>query len=271
MKTHKNWLLTNIAEKQFNHHLNYTVYTRLYPFYDVSFQRSIECTINEIRNLKNDLYVGLSGGADSEFVLKSFVERHVPITPVIVKCEGNEAETFYAYKACRRFNVDPVIIMADNNKLISTFEEMNGKLPMHGIMAIPQLIAAEFVARREGFIINPNHLNGDGDGKVIEGIFERNEWDDYVDVLYPGMAIEFFSYHIETIYAMTLLATKGTWQQYKSKLYQTPYRPKMRAKYHPTVVDFFDKTIADFPQSNPHFCFGNRNQVLERLSPYVIK
>jgi PP-loop superfamily ATP-utilizing enzyme len=65
------------------------------------------------------LWISLSGGMDSEFVLKVGLENKVPITPVIVQTSGNSEEILWALKFCKERNVVPTILKISDRELIS--------------------------------------------------------------------------------------------------------------------------------------------------------
>ena len=58
----------------------------------------------------------LSGGLDSEFVAKTFLENKLNVNLVVIKTYSNQTEFWYAEKFCHDYNVNPVIIDYSSNK-----------------------------------------------------------------------------------------------------------------------------------------------------------
>ena len=64
----------------------------------------------------DDLYLFLSGGLDSEFVAKTFLENKLNVNLVVIKTYSNQTEFWYAEKFCHDYGVNPVIIDYSNIK-----------------------------------------------------------------------------------------------------------------------------------------------------------
>ena len=65
----------------------------------------------DIANTYDNLYVGMSGGIDSEWVAKTFQRNNIPFTPIIYEAEDlMSADTWWARKWCSENNLTPIII-----------------------------------------------------------------------------------------------------------------------------------------------------------------
>jgi len=59
----------------------------------------------------SNLYVAMSGGIDSEFVARTFLQLGIPFTSIIFKVEDlNELDIWWAFKWCRENNIEPVVV-----------------------------------------------------------------------------------------------------------------------------------------------------------------
>ena len=80
MITKNNWLATNLAERTINPTVDFELIINPYPFKKMDFNSAVEMTIKEIAGKYSNFYLGLSGGYDSEFVLRAFHKFGIPIT-----------------------------------------------------------------------------------------------------------------------------------------------------------------------------------------------
>lgn len=64
----------------------------------------------ELYDTYGKIYVGISGGIDSEWVAKCFLRQGIPFTPIIYEADDlNSMDTWWARKWCEENNVTPVI------------------------------------------------------------------------------------------------------------------------------------------------------------------
>jgi hypothetical protein len=87
------------------------------------WDQELTIAANEYKKIEKPIYLGLSGGLDSEIIAKSFLSTGVKFKPLIVEYKNkdhilNEHDTFYAKKFCTNNNLDPLIIDLDFNELI---------------------------------------------------------------------------------------------------------------------------------------------------------
>lgn len=65
----------------------------------------------DIANTYDNLYVGMSGGIDSEWVAKTFQRNNIPFTPIIYEAEDlMSADTWWARKWCEENGYTPIVI-----------------------------------------------------------------------------------------------------------------------------------------------------------------
>ena len=85
----------------------------------MDFHQAANQVAGEIYETHHDLYLGLSGGSDSEYVATCLKRNGIPFTPLIVKfgsatTQDQAYETWYAYRWCREHNVKPMIVDMDD-------------------------------------------------------------------------------------------------------------------------------------------------------------
>ena len=123
---------------------DYNVKFNLYPFKPLDFHTAAEQAVMKISKKYQNLYVGLSGGIDSEYVLICFHKLKIPIIPLIILCEGNEQESKYALKICEKLNIVPKVITCSNDvildicvnyisKKINMFEAIKSYIPISNV------------------------------------------------------------------------------------------------------------------------------------------
>jgi hypothetical protein len=175
--------------------------------------------------------VGLSGGIDSEYVLVCFHKLKIPIIPLIILCEGNEEETKYAFKICKKLNIIPKVITCSNYEILDIcvnfiYKKMNGV----GFQSATRAHAMHYVKNNGGTLICGDSIIGDGNRLIRDSEYTMDEWAGYF-----GYEIGFFTYTPELTYSMisgnTLDGENMSWKEYKSKLFGLEMRDKMSYIY----------------------------------------
>lgn len=219
MATKNNWLKTNIKERLVDPSVDIKVWHDVLSVRPISWDEAIKETVEDLSKLEKKLYVPLSGGMDSEYVMKTL--QHLNPIPIIVVTPGNTLEASYAFHYCKHNNITPVVIECNEKQLIDIFyEEIYKKLNGVGIYSIAALIAARYAYENSGVAIIGEH--------AYDGV---SEWDFYNDALISEEAcIYFFMWTPELVYAMRgeyLLNESDDHQEFKHRLYNIPFRPKI--------------------------------------------
>ena len=250
---------------------NYDVEFNLYPFKSLDFHTAAEQVAMKIFEKYQNLYVGLSGGIDSEYVLVCFHKLKIPIIPLIILCEGNEQESKYAFKICEKLNIIPEVINCSNDQILDIcvnfiFKKINGI----GFQSATRAYAANYV-KGNGTLICGDHILGDGNILIRDSEYAINEWDGY-DSPHFGDEIGFFTYTPQLTYSMisgnTLDGENMSWKEYKSKLFELELRDKIRYSYPKRI----QKIISSIHRSRS-FKTGirwKRNEILDIFKPYLI-
>jgi hypothetical protein len=81
------------------------------PSQIVPWEQAAKNVAVDIASAHTNIYVAMSGGIDSEFVARTFLELGIPFTPIIFKVEDlNELDIWWAFKWCREKNIEPVVV-----------------------------------------------------------------------------------------------------------------------------------------------------------------
>lgn len=234
MITKNNWFNTNLGTRLLNKQADFKISVVPYSFTSLSFDDAADFTCREIYREYPSLYLALSGGLDSEFVLRCFHRNKIPITPVIVSC-GNSEEIKYAFDVCKDLDVVPVVIHMSEEELVEFFrvnivEKLNGV----GYNSVQGMKVVEYVSslNSSSMVVTGQHFIGDGDDLITDSKFAiANEWDFYANYfLDTNRNIDFFCYTQEIALAL-MPGEYTTWNEYKSKIYNLNYREKIRHNY----------------------------------------
>jgi hypothetical protein len=237
MLTKNNWLTCNLAERFANPESDFLMEFNPYPFKKMKFDDAVELTIKEITANYSNFYLGLSGGYDSEFILRTFHKFGIAITPIIVRyC--NDAETEYAYKACKELGITPVEIFLTDDQFVEYFyEKIFKQLNGIGFHSTHGLFAAEYAANHNGTLLTGGHFIGTYHTNIADDWASTCEWEFYSGYLYPASnKIDFYFYTPELTYSMFPDTVEGGWSYYKHKLLGLEYREKMRPIYSDELV-----------------------------------
>ena len=246
MITKNNWLASNLAERTINPTVDFELIINPYPFKKMDFNSAVEMTIKEISSKYSNFYLGLSGGYDSEFVLRAFHKFGIPIVPIIV-CYGTEIENDFAFRACADIGITPVVISLTDEQFLNYLKEkvytpFNGS----GYNATHVMFAAQYAEQRNGTLITGGHWIGADPTDIADDYASAHEWDYYTHYVYPSVnKIDFFLYTIELMYSMFPETDEGNWSVYKQQLFNIEYREKVRAKYTPPVISEMRKILGN--------------------------
>ena len=244
MITKNNWISSNLEDRYTNPETDFLLTFKPYPFKKMKFEDAVEMSVKEISGTYSNLYLALSGGYDSEFILRAFHRSNVPITPVIVRY-GNEVESAWAYKACRELGITPVEITITDNQFVEYFyEKIFKKFNGIGFHATHVLFAAEYVEKQGGTLLTGGHFIGTNHTNISDDWGSTCEWDFYTHYVYPSVnKIDFYLYNIELIYSMFPDHINGNWSYYKHKLLGLEYREKVRPVYSTELVERLRKML----------------------------
>lgn len=241
MTTENNWLTHNLHERLENKNLDFHIKINVQKYNKLSFQQASKHVCEKLYSINKNIYIGLSGGIDSEYVFKRFIELNIPFNTIIVDSKCYKQELSVAFELCKNYNINPIILKIDEVDIIKQHKlEINDKLNSFGIGGVPALKVAEYVKNHDGIYIKAEHMIGDDEEKVC---VEVNEWDFYNDVLVNGYTYDFFMYDPDIVYSMVSQMKNTNSQEFKCQLYNIPYRDKIKIKLSNISRQYFHHLV----------------------------
>jgi hypothetical protein len=220
MATKNNWLKTNIADRLTNPAADFKVWHEVEQIESLTWEQALFDTITDFSWISKKLYIPLSGGMDSEFVFDCL--KHLYPTPIIVETPGNKLESSYAFHYCRKHNLNPVVIQKTEAEMLHIYyEDIFTKLNGYGSDSVAVLVAARYAEEMGGVAVIGEH--------AYDGV---SEWDFYNDVLiHEDNSIYFFMWTPELVKAMQNEYHEENHQEFKHRLYDVSFRPKLNYDY----------------------------------------
>lgn len=233
-----NWITTNLEDRLTNKDADFVPTIVPTQFNIVDFNQAINNAIHDIKALGKKIYLTVSGGADSEFVLRKFVQYDVDFTPVTVVTNGNKYELRYAERAYKDLNLTPTYLdLSDKEYLTIYVNDIVKKLNSPAIATVPSLIVGRYALDNNGIMVTADGIVGMknlNDGVLAATIYE---WDFYWDILLEkDAALPFLWWSPQLVYSMVSLLDESSEDEYKEKVYKTLYRPVF--SYHWSDVGF---------------------------------
>jgi hypothetical protein len=269
MATYKNWLTTNISDRDNVKAADLKVSLKKIDEWNLtlSFDEATKQTIKKIVDLKKDIYIGFSGGMDSEYVVKMFLQEKVPFKAIVIETPGNDLELSYAYHFCRVHKIKPIIIKKTEADMLKCYyNDFLMKISGYGYNAVATYMAAQYAEEQGGIFVMAEHLIDDQDDSSI--LIGANEWDFYNDVLIGEHNTHyFFNYTPEISYAMIKEVREDEdAQEYKHRIYDIPFRPKIIYQYSRQYEDALTQLRrTKWVKHNPNFSFGTREKFLSLM------
>lgn len=209
----------------------------------MDFDRACDKAAGEIYDSYKNLYLGLSGGSDSEYVATCLHRNGIPFTPLILNynqatSKDQYYETWYALRWCRLHNVQPTVI--DINDYVGSDHEKSVYLTIKPRLiggAVTSGFLHKFVNERQGKLISGFQLEYYPDLGQMTYLepqlkdycgFVMEESDLYIETLDPNQHPWAFYYWSPEIMASFVHAwdTSIDICDNKSRIYNTSPRPK---------------------------------------------
>jgi hypothetical protein len=248
----------------------------MFPFENVNFDTAADWVATDISVKYQNLYVGLSGGLDSEYVVRCLQRNNIKFTPIIVKCPGSEIETDAADRICAELKIEPVIIHASSADVIRMFSEIC-ETKINASLSILRAIAGRYVFENKGTLLTGHSFLGETGNSSAEkigvGLFDLKDHDH----LFPAMknmptCIGFFLYHPKIVYSMVNdIDTELSWDEYRAKLYNIPVRPKQIVRYTLRTTQIINYLTKIHTLNGIQSCsVGDLHQFHKMFDDYVI-
>ena len=236
MYSHNDWFQTNVK----NHvtgDQKFEVYLNPYKFNPLDFHSAAKMTAELLYSQHKNIYLAYSGGLDSEFILKTFVDNGIPITPVIVLTPHNHIESCYAFRFCRKYSLTPVVLEYTEKQLLEAIyriilSKVNHFSPTCACF-IHMLLVMKYAEENDGVMLCGEHPVSDQGKNEFHSImgtdmtFESGPF--YYHALSNVAHPSAFYYHtLEVFYAILReLDYTVHVNDAKTKLFGLEYRPKI--------------------------------------------
>jgi len=265
-----NWLQTNLTNRA-NGLCEFNLKITPYEFTTTNFIENSKRLAYKLAERYDKLYIAYSGGLDSEFVLKTFLENKLPITPVIVSTSFNQIEMAYALDFCNQYNAKPEIISFGDDEFIEKLQDKTHKRNMFALLGGVPLILADMI---DGKLITGvcdpfwvvHHYERMIDSKYYPNL-EFCEYDFYLDSYDNSHPGGFFAYDISVLYSMIKEADYNlSFSNAKVKLYNLKPRTKMFWR-----KDFQDISYQLNKDKHPgkFIEYINKDELVKTLESYI--
>jgi hypothetical protein len=239
MRTVNGWMHSNFFDIALGRADKFVCEYHPYHFKPMPFHEAAEYTARTIvTNNNRPLYIGLSGGPDSEYVTRLFCKLHIPFTPIIISTEINQADVTYATEICNELNITPIIVHATEQDIIDYYFRVIYPCRNEGITHVFQMLVVEKAKELNGVpILGETHVFDPDPMKSIVKAFKF-----LPDIISPQV-IPFYYYTLELTYAeIKEIRPHETSQEFKARVRGTKYRPqkilpkyKINQSYHEAV------------------------------------
>jgi hypothetical protein len=272
MLTKNNWITTNLDKRLDGSILDLEVKLNPYRFQSIDFASASRIVAEEIADLFSTIYVSMSGGMDSEYIVRLLHRLGIPFTAIAVAC-GNKIEITHAYALFKELDITPVILevdVEDHRKYY--YENIYKKFNGTGWHSTQLLMATEYVYQRDALIISGNHLIGDG-SDIINGVryASVSEWDYYHHYSFSNAKIiDFLLYTPQIAYALLPSDIEPIyWNVYKEKLYGVRYRNKVRPYYSAEIKKWYHELTDPIKDSIVRQCYWSKEQIDQIFMPVL--
>lgn len=241
MPGHNNWY--TVSNNPF------TVKFNPYKFKPMSFDSAADYTAKLIAEKYDNIYIGLSGGLDSEYVAKVFLRNKIAFTPIIWK-DPYCREVDYALYFCEKNNLKYHLIEKDflDKVVFTSLKKAAKKYNSTDVVGALNIILIKTVENNNGHFITSTGMpiiSGENYPAPIDNSkteFVKCEF--YIEIDNANHPGSFFCYTPELLYAYTKnIDADLSVQEAKCKLYDMPFRPKLKP-YHVGMVYNLDSDLS---------------------------
>jgi len=254
-----NWIYSNIKDRMVDQTNDLKIYFNPQKFSELCFYDSSKNVAVELANKYDNIYLALSGGLDSEFVLVLFKENKIPIKPIIVEYNDNSLESSYAIHMCKKLNISPIIINCPDDLYINIFKkELCDKFNIYGFRNIPILLCLKFIEKNNynNSVLLTGHDVIDDNFTTVASKASFVDWDFCYYYLSKIHCINFFHYTPEIVYSVIKSFDNITdTQEFKANLYNLDYRPKIKPILSQNMQDYCNKIISNKYHPNKYVVF----------------
>lgn len=267
---HEDWFSIRVNQSQFELKFNKTASTLYQDFHDAA---SNAASLLYSKWGDKQLFLGLSGGVDSEFTANTFLKNKIPFTPIILKiADWNAIETWYAEYWCHTNNITPIVLEFTVDEFLSQTIKFYPKLnQINDWCQAPILILYEYAKNNGGHCVySGGDINLDSTCKKFF-CYSLDFISNLVDV--GDHPTSFFMYTPEMA-ASYINKFNTDWDEQYNKLsfYNVSPRPKIdyvlstmtKSAQFQALLNKFNH-ISKHNIENTRFWYGTKDQILSSL------
>lgn len=228
MTVKHNWLTTSLSQRSPKNLCDLTVTINPYAFNEDSFHSNAVRVAKEICDLHKNVYILYSGGLDSEYIIKTFLDNKLPFTPLVIMTPFNMEELRYVITFMVTHNLKPFIMRYNHSNFLSRMKEISHQRGYNMSMLTVTLDVCDIISDKHGCVIMgtgeaANHAPPGTDPFIVFG-----EYEFYLDH-HPGNHIgSFYTYDLALHYSYAKEIDRTVdLQTAKSQLYRLPHRQKV--------------------------------------------
>ena len=229
------------------------------------------------------IFVGLSGGLDSEIVAQSFYEQGIEIYPIITNIKWynihvNYSDTWYAHRWCKERNIKPIVFNYSITELLTESLKLAKQLRTKKLYPLLNVINSQFAKSQGGVFVNgqalieyyPEHtLDYIKDMQSLNEGWLLHECDFYVDMEDPGYhPYNFLSWTPEIVLSI-ILARDFNLNSEDNKANLTGLLPRPKLGMPDLVLHYYHESMAKQRQlygTSEVYQFGSHDKMIKLLS-----
>lgn len=269
LRVKNSWLSSNVRDRLEDQSVDFNVTLTPQRFEKIDFHGAARMVALEIGENYDNIFIGLSGGIDSEYVMTVFHDLKIPFRPIIVATPGNTLEVEYAYYKCEELKITPIILSVSETEFLSVYKNtILRKVGSKGINYTPNIITSHYVKKNNGFLITADHLLDEGYFATKAELVSISDYDLCLDCFDVDSTC-FFIYNPEITYAMIEQMDGSKLTYFKSRLYGLPFRPKIRFDFSDEFYKNWAKIVGEvkFPKKSMEI-FGTKNHFLHMMEEW---
>lgn len=267
MLTNQRWLKSNLQSVVNGFGVKFETMFMPYQFKPISFHQAAEYTANLIRYSYNqELCLGLSGGADSEYIARLLHSMKIKFLPVIIDYPGNEEEIKRAYALCYELGLSPQSIPVTEHDIIKYYIQNTYQCYRNdGLNHTFQLMVVDYAQKLNLIaILGETHIFDPNPNKSIMRAFK------FLPDLYYSSVVPFYYYTIELTFAEMIEIKDGeTAAAFKARIRETQYREKIFPQYSHESYRLYQNCVASLnPQTLAHD-MGTPSDFIKSMEVYI--
>ena len=228
-----NWITTSLSNRTPSNLCDFTLTINPYEFTLDTFENNSNRVANELANSYENIHIFYSGGLDSEYVMKTFIQNDLKFTTVFILTPYNKKDLSYAINFLEFHNIKPVVYEYDESEMLRIMMMKCVQTGYFSFISGIQLDVCDKISDNNGSVL----LGAGEPFTPPERGLKVSEWTKSIDFCefefyvhyHPGNHIGgFYSCDLALHYSMLQEAVyTGDIQRTKSNLYGLPYRKKL--------------------------------------------